>query len=350
MYVRLELWSNRPHLQQLLTGLHQLHCQKVLHLKQVFVPQPPIEYAESAAHLADAHMAHCRIVMENGRKLYFDMHDSHEIHLGGLAWCDVYYKRGFVAELASISNKVRPYGLNYLVYDDQVDWHSLKRQFHFEAENWQRHLCGLFGLDRVMGDRFILPRVSQCEQAPRLGAYQTILFQTRVWDPADAPSAEKAAEWEQINQFRVDCVTALKSQFPQLFRGGIAPSKFAQSYCARDLLCDARSAQKAGYFNLLREPSIAVSTGGLHQSNGWKVPEYLAFSKPIIAEPPAHAIPVALEESKNCFYFESVEALLQCADRLLSDTELADQMALANWDYYRHFVRSDAMVRRLLEF
>ncbi|WPJ97724.1 glycosyltransferase [Coraliomargarita algicola] len=348
MRVRVELWSNRPHLQQLLTGLHRLHHQREIRLEQHFIAAPAATYADAAAHLVDAQMAHCRVVLADGRKLYFDLHDSHEIHLGGLDWCDVYYKRGFIPAVAASSDKVRPYGLNYLVYDDQVDWHLLKRQLHFEPADWPRHLCAFGGMDRVLRDRFILPRLSQCEQAPTPGCYRTILFQTRLWDPAEAPSAEKASEWQVINEFRVDCVRALKLQFPQAFRGGIAPSAFAQSYCDRDLLCDAYASQKVGYFKLLREPSIAVSSAGLHQSNGWKLPEYLAFSKPIIAEPPVHTIPGGFEESKNCFYFQSVDSLLQHAQRLLSDTALADAMAQANWTYYQSYMRPEIRVAAML--
>jgi hypothetical protein len=348
MHVRLELWSNLSHLQQLLTGLHRLHGQKEIHLEQHFITAPAADYAESAAHLTDAHMAHCRVVLEDGRKFYFDLHDSHEIHLGGLAWADVYYKRGYVESAEAISGKVRPYGLNYLVYDDPVDWQLLKRQLHYEPANWPRHLCGLLGLDRVLRDRFILPRLSQCEQAPRPGSYRNLLFQTRLWDPAEAPSDQKACEWEAINQFRVDCVAALNAQFPDAFLGGIAPSDFARRAYPKACFCNRRAAQKAGYFQLLQRPSIGISTQGLHGSNGWKLAEYVAFSKPILSERVVHEVPGPFCEGENYLSFDSVDSLLAHSQRLLEDRSHANSMAEMNWSYYQSFMRPEVLAAIML--
>jgi len=349
MHVIVELWSNRPHLQQLLTGLSCLVRAGHISLEQRFIRPLETNYDEGGLHLKDVSLAHCRLRLEDGRKLYFDLHDGHEICKNALAWADVYYKRGFLSSAHESLPKVQAYGLNYLVYSDHLDALLFRRQMYFERNDWKRHLAGRIGLDRMLPARYILPRIFQCEQVPQAPtSYSSILFQTRLWNPADAPNDQKAAEWKEINQFRMDCVKALKDAYAKAFMGGIAPSAFARRICPMELLCDSDACKKVGYFELLKQASIGISTEGLHHSNGWKLAEYIAFSKPIVAELPRHSIPHGFDVGSNFLGFSSVGELLKSVSILIENPSSADEMARANWSYYQNYLQPEVKLKRLL--
>jgi hypothetical protein len=346
--VQLEVWSNRPHLQQWFTALRRLHRSGEIRLRQQFSSAPEPDYEQPGAHLRDAEQVHCRCILGDGRKLYLDFHDSHEVCLSGMAWCDTYFKRSALSEDLQRYPKLQALGLNYPVYDDPSDPLLLRRGLHFEPAHWRRHAAAFTRLDRLFSDRFILPRLSQCEQAPEPGGYRTVLFQTRLWDPAEAPSAGTAAAWAQLNAYRIECVRRLRDALPKAFLGGIAPSAFARGQCEERLLCPPEAARRAAYMALLRQRSIAVSTAGLHDSNGWKLAEYLAFGKPVLAEPPQHVIPGGFAAGRHYLGFDSAAALVAQATRLLDDPAEADAMAAANHAYYRAHLHPDALARRVL--
>ncbi|WP_395790796.1 glycosyltransferase [Aquimonas sp.] len=346
--VQLEVWSNRPHLQQWFTALRRLHRSGEIRLRQQFGSAPVPDYEQHGAHLRDAEQVHCRCILGDGRRLYLDFHDSHEVCLSGMAWCDAYFKRSARAEDLKRYPKLRALGLNYPVHDDASDTLLLRRGLHFEPAQWRWHTAALLRLDRLFPDRFILPRLAQCEQAPEPGGYRTVLFQTRLWDPAEAPSADKAAAWARLNAYRIECVRRLRDALPEAFLGGIAPSAFARSQCEERLLCPPDAARRAAYMGLLRQRSIAVSTAGLHDSNGWKLAEYLAFGKPVLAEPPQHVIPGGFAAGRHYLGFDSADALVAQATRLLDDAAEADTMAAANHAYYRAHLHPDVLARRVL--
>ena len=127
MKVRLDCWSDQPHLSQVYTGLAMLHRAGEIELQQKVSPPPPLNAdPECPPHLVDANTGHCT-VEANGLRYCIDACDTHEIDAEALESCDVYLKRSYYAR-EPMSAKVRPLGLNYRVFADGFDLFELERR------------------------------------------------------------------------------------------------------------------------------------------------------------------------------------------------------------------------------
>jgi hypothetical protein len=101
--------------------------------------------------------------------------------------------------------------------------------------------------------------------------------------------------------------------------------------------------------NKLREFPICVATVGLNGSNGWKLAEYVAASKAILSEPLVYEVPGEFTHEKNYLQFQTPDELVETAVKLIEDAELRSSMMHANRQYFREYVRPDAMVRNSLK-
>jgi hypothetical protein len=87
-----------------------------------------------------------------------------------------------------------------------------------------------------------------------------------------------------------------------------------------------------------------VATTGLNKSNGWKLGEYVAFSKAIITEPLHFRVPGGFSQEINYLKFISPDELIDHAIRLFEDKKLRSEMMMSNYRYYQSFLRPDALI------
>lgn len=92
-----------------------------------------------------------------------------------------------------------------------------------------------------------------------------------------------------------------------------------------------------------------MATTGLHGSIGWKLAEYVAFSKAIVSEQLIYDVPGPFAAGRNYIEFTSPEECLNGALRLIEDMALRKQVMQSNADYYRDYLRPDALVRNALK-
>ena len=170
MKVRLDCWSDEPHLSQVYTGLAMLHRAGEIELQQKVSPPPPLNAdPECPPHLVDAKTGLCT-VESNGLRYCIDMCDAHEIDAEALESCDVYLKRSYYAR-EPMSAKVRPLGLNYRVFADGFDLFELERRLR---------LAGWKQAARYFGHRQLT--VSDFEADVPNGEPR-VLFLCRTWEP-----------------------------------------------------------------------------------------------------------------------------------------------------------------------
>jgi hypothetical protein len=273
--------------------------------------------------------------------LAIDLHDQSDAYCReALRRCDVCFKRSFhrsdLAGLpAELAAKVRPLGLNYPCRTRGSTLRLLRRAglglILRGSSGWRRlRLC------------LVLPQIAAFEQPPNTKLEPTVVFQTRVWEPHETGDGECQA----INEGRVALIRALRDEFGERFRGGLVPTSLAlEKYPAEVSRFRAR---RSLYIAMSKRNLIGVYSRGLHQSTAFKLPEYLAASQCIVAEPPRNESPQPLEAGRHFLPFQTPEECVAACRRLLADERLAAEMRRANHDYYRSEVEPAAHLRNVI--
>jgi hypothetical protein len=344
--------SASHHIQQLYTGFRLLQRNGSIRLSQE-MRRTPISYLNDAPHLKDAGHAHLDALVDGKLRLHFDTHDAQEIALGELDGCDFYFKRSFLpAVVASLPanqrGKVLPLGLNYRVLPDVADPFAVRRGLALTGLSRATLSACRQALD--VHNRFgFLPRLSQMELPPDLGAAPNVLFLVAAYDPYDDParSQEKIDDRVFINETRARCLTLLKEALGPRFTGGFGRSRYTLENFPH-LVVPPESTSQPNYLQTLKTLPICIASTGLHGSTGWKLAEYVAFSKAILSERLIYEAPGAFEPGRNYIEFTSPEECLNGAVRLIEDTALRQQLMKNNAEYYRDYVRPDALVQNAL--
>jgi hypothetical protein len=146
-----------------------------------------------------------------------------------------------------------------------------------------------------------------------------------------------------MNGFRVELVRHLRKQFGSRYLGGIIRNAALQSRPDIDpSLLSNIPTRRSAYASASRGPSIGVYTRGVHGSNAYKLPEYLASSKCIVGESLAHLLPESLSGIHSVA--ESVEQVVSECDSLLTDVKRLNEVRRASWDYYQRNIRYERRI------
>jgi len=331
--------SNQSHLSQIYTGFSMLNDSGEIALSQECRVRTFLDPAKPQ-HLRDARGTHLLVVVNGDTRLYYDCHDSHEIDEAAALEVDRYLKRSYAADKipGSLKHKVFPLGFNYQVLLRDADDFERQRRSEFNQGTDGSHVS------------YFRPTIEKMCSAPRAHEPR-ILFMTRAWDPFDNPdrSDEKIQERVRINDSRARCLELLRSEFGERFLGGFLQTDFAVEKYGHVLLADNAAYEKGTYVELLRRYPICIATTGLHGSIGWKMGEYVAFSKAIVSEPLQFEVPGDFKPGENYLEFDEPEQCVNAVHELLSDAALRDEMMRRNHAYYNCYLRPDAMIRRTLD-
>jgi hypothetical protein len=300
------------HIANTVTGLCQLEAESLIELT--------LRHSSEIGQPA--------IVIESGGSVAgIDLSDHSDKMLPELLNCSIYFKRCVRPEDLKLSNRVKPFGLNYACRSRKATW----RLFNLFGPSdvarrpalWKKFLC--------------VPLVKEFERKPAEAASPTILFQARLWDPVDCPGDE------QINEDRVALLLALKREFKERLAGGLAPTTYARRYY-HDLLTSQPSRQSQ-YVRWARTHLISVGFRGLFGSLGFKLAEALAASQCLVCEPTAVYLPVDMPLAKYC----SIDECLATCDHYLSHPLDAMRLREQAWEYYRSAVEPGAHMKLLLD-
>lgn len=347
---RLLYQSSSPHLHQLYTGFLMLHRDGAIRLSQEPRRKRTV-YPSRAPHLRDAAHAHLDAIVDGKTKIHFDTHDGAEIATGELDDCDIYFKRSYSPSLIATlppeqRSKISPLGLNYRVLPSSVDRFALQRALFLRDNPRARLLKEALDARGVFGYK---PRVGEMQAGPRLDAEPRVLFLAAIYDPHDDParSEDKIEERASINEHRARCIRILKSSLGRRFTGGLANSEFARKRYP-DLIVPGSVTAQASYIETMCSHPICVATTGVHGSTGWKLAEYVAFSKAIVSEKLVYEVPGDFGPDRNYVEFASPDDCAAAATKLIEDRDLRERLMLNNAAYYRDYLRPDALVGNAL--
>ena len=347
---RLLYQSSGPHLQQLYTGFLMLHQSGAIRLSQER-RNTKTAYPSEAQHLRDASHAHLDAIIDGKTKIHFDTHDGPDIATGELDDCDIYFKRSYLPSLIATlppeqRSRIEPLGLNYRVLPNSVDWFAARRGLALRDQPVARALREALDAGNSFGYK---PRLAKMESPPEPNAEPRVLFLAATYDPYDDPgrTQDKIEDRISVNETRASCIRLLKSALGERFTGGFARSPFARERYPDLIVPDDATAQ-ASYIATMRSHPICVATTGLHGSIGWKLAEYVAFSKAIMTETLLYAVPGDFGPGRNYLEFASPEDCAAAAVRLVEQSDLRERLMLNNAAYYRACVRPDALVANAL--
>jgi hypothetical protein len=250
---------------------------------------------------------------------------------GLLEWCDVYAKRNMNARHpGAFPHKVIPFGLNWACHSRR----SMLAAFTAIAGALPRaSKARLHEVYRYL----VTPHWRFFEHGPEQPVENAILFQTRVWEPEEAPGDEA------INEQRIGLLLALRREFGHRVLGGVVPGPLAlKNY--PELITD-QPCRQPQFIRWAKKPLIGIYFRGLFGSIGFKMAEYLAASKCIVSEPIENELPSPLDA---LVVYKSNEECLTACERLLSDRSLAHSRREQSWKYYEAYVSPRAHMGDLL--
>lgn len=333
---------------QIYAGLADLHTQGLIHLtilkrcpriiRHPAQRDPNILWLELQSPDYDRHLSLC-----------FDVRDQGDIiAVTRLRDCDIYVKRSYSQSYVDslepvLARKIIPYGLHYSCSSKNVKARVLRwLVFYYHQKRFLSLTSALMKhtILEALKLRRYPPLSEDFEVRPEEPSDQKVLFQTRVWDPRRYKKREK------INKIRADTVRALKSAFGKRFVGGLVPTPFAKERYADCL--STHSYRHDHFINLIRTCLVAVTSTGLHDSIGWKIPEYLAASRCIVTEPLKFELPISLEEKKHFLSYRTPQECVQACQVILNQPELAQEMRRSNWEYYENNVRPSVLLHKVL--
>jgi hypothetical protein len=276
----------------------------------------------------------------DGLTMLFDMSDSPSL-VDVMDDIDCYFKRSYIQDAvsASLPYRVLPFGFNYGVA--------------YKPFSLQRITA--FGFDKVYAARtttalapFVNLSYTHIDYRKMYSApYDNggnILFQTRLWDPSNVRTPEKKFFREHLNAVRIETVRQLKNKFDKRLVAGIEDTPLARSLCP-DLIIDKASSSKKSYLRELRNSDICIATNGLENTLGWRIAEYVAFSKAVVSEPFDVMVP-AWKEGAHYLLFK--DDLCARVDALLYQKNYT-RMQQQNYEYYNQYMAPEALFNRLLK-
>jgi hypothetical protein len=362
LYVRVYPDLDSVHVTQVYAGLFELAKQGRIELEFTAAIDERIRKSARnsvlCVQVSEPEHGHMRTVC-------FDMFDGCEISsVERLRLSDAYFKRSYDDEYVGgldtdDRRKIIPYGLNFECRS-RYERDILKRLFIYHRANRSgsedplallkglsggvlRHLLLKADID-ILGLKPLA--IGDFEVQPNEPAEPKVLLQTRLWTPQECPRIAEDRLWE-INAMRVNTVRSLRERFRGQFVGGLIPTALAREIHP-DLCLPTENTKRRNFMDTVRKCLVCVTTTGLHDSIGFKLPEYLAASRCIVTEPPKHQLPVPLEEGTNYLPFRTADECVKACERLLSDPQFAYRMRCANYRYYADEVEPSALVQRCL--
>jgi hypothetical protein len=280
---------------------------------------------------------------------------------------DRLFKRNFQAAAvarevpAEYRGRVLPAGLAYQVRSphDHHRWllygaaglHTLKHIRRAGIADLRRDLLAPIGhaLYWKMRRHWRTPPIAFYER-PAAATEPVVYYQTRVFDPdprfanhLEAVVASKRA----VNRSRAALVQALRAGLGAAFQGGIAADGYAlaQHGAAVSPLPTAQ----ADHLARMDRARVVVYTNGLLGSPAFKLAEYLAAGKCIVAERLACELPAPLRDGEHLLWFDTPEECLAHCRALLADPERCRRLGAAAQVYYREHVAPERTALRMIE-
>ena len=330
--VKLYMESQVPHACQIITGL--------LRLKEQGWDVELVDQRSSGSVYCGMPLMRAEY---RGQRIIYDVGDGYNVPEDmeiGLKDCDFYFKRSFSAKknqqlLPGYAHKMYPLGFNY---------HVTHKKNPINEPLWKHFLKPLMGR---APDRYFVPEVFEGRAEKTEGAPK-ILFLTRLWEQEEGLPPEVNEERTRINDMRIRIVKTLRRQYGDAFVGGVNDTALSREI-AQDLIMPSEYTERRHYLKLLHSCDICIGSMGLFESIGWKTGEYVAAAKAIVNERFHYTVTGDYREGEHYLPFETAEECLAAVAQLAENPDKLYAMKKANENYYRDYLKPEALVRNSLK-
>jgi len=337
-----------------LTGLAMLARQGRIRLDVEILPDAaPLDHGPW--HLRDKQRPQTVLEVDGRGSAVIDGHDSWEVETQDLLRHDLYFKRSLRPEslLMPRGERLRPLGLVNEVRADFLDPAELSSELAAAGSAPQRAKTLLrwlawYGASKLgLGGR---PNWSRMHAPPTPGQPQRVMLMAGLWDPAQVPAGDHAqrADREAINLLRVECIRALRRAFGARFHGGVRPGQFARRYAPDVMLASEREASRREFLRRVRDNAVCVTSLGLNGSNGFRLAEFVAFSRAIVCEPLRYVLPGGFVPGAHYLEYTTPDECVARVTQLFDRPDWRDEMAQRNWEWYSSWQRPDRIALRLV--
>lgn len=177
-----------------------------------------------------------------------------------------------------------------------------------------------------------------------------IIFMARLWDTmqidldTDLPRdvydyrVYMFEERTRINKSRTEIMRKLKKEYGPGFIGGIYRDSFSEKYCP-DLIVPKELTRKKAYLDQMKKADICIGTMGLHRSIGWKIGEYIAAARAIVAERFEYIVPGNFDDGKHYIPYDTADECCEAVSNLYENPALVYEMKRANEEYYLNYLK-----------
>jgi hypothetical protein len=174
-----------------------------------------------------------------------------------------------------------------------------------------------------------------------------VMFITRRFEPdsRERQSASLREDKVAVNEQRVELVAKLREAFGSRFVGGIMADGVTPSLPAKWV---APTLKREMYLRVMRRARVVVYSRGLVGSLAFKLGEYFAASRCIVAERTTFRLAEPWVDGEDLVTFGEPDQCVRLCRELVDDPVRAAVMSQAAHRYYQRAVEPAAAMRRIL--
>ncbi|MDW8345253.1 MAG: glycosyltransferase [Verrucomicrobiae bacterium] len=191
-----------------------------------------------------------------------------------------------------------------------------------------------------------LSRLEAYEATPTENKQPKVLFQTRLWNPA-----EETGDWvEPTNAHRVALVRALRRTLGDRLVGGLIREPYAERHYP-DLITNLTASGRARrplFIRLCRQFLVRINIRALFDAIPYSLAETLAANNCLVSEPVRNMCATPLIAGQHYLSFRSPEECAEHCRELLDSPRQAQVLREQAYEYYRTAVQPAAAMRLYL--
>lgn len=296
-----------------------------------------------------------RLLNGTSKMIAFDLNDNPNC-FGGYALenADFYFKRCYQERFIGIllnkyQSKIKPLGLPFMVRPEKfIQLERLRLVFYiFKIKE-------IFKFDSLIIKRLKLYNEKAIQHFNMFKNTRTVLdfnnystevfanifYQKRLF-PENSDGVKK------LNQERIKIIKLLKSNFVNVFFGGLQKNKISE-LAYEDLISNIDGDQHS-FLEAMKRCGICIYTNGLMGSTGWTLPEFLSQGKCIVAQKLENDLPYPLINNKHVVYFSDERELIATCKVLINDSEKRHFLGRNARQYYEEYINPSNFFQNLLK-
>lgn len=284
-------------------------------------------------------------------KVAVDFHDSRDLELEILEWCDLYAKinlndlsyenleaklgNNYVKNRSKIISIPPSFGVKIFSFSKVIS-HIIFLIINF----WRNKQLNIYIADVL---RMYLKRLPISSYKPEKHTPKYIFFIASIWD--------KATDF--INITRAYFIRACKRNENIKFEGGFVNIGYECDYISdiQNLMFKQEKIPLKSFIKKTKKSVLVFNNPSVHFCHGWKLAEYLCMGKAILSVPLSNKLPVDLIHEQNIYFIgDNEHSIYNSVQYLLKNEELINSLEKNAKIYWQNVASPSAVIKSLLSY